>query len=81
METKERRCTQCHEPAAEGRRQCETHLAQAREYMRARKERLVTEGRCVRCGREPHVGPGKCDVCRGRKARTTHLDTSRTHDR
>ena len=81
MEAKERHCTKCGKIAAEGRHQCEACLEAARQYMRARKERLVAEGKCVRCGREPHVGPGKCDVCRGRRARTTHLDTSRTHDR
>lgn len=81
METKERYCVKCGQIASAGRSHCEDCLAKAREYMRARKLRLIAAGKCTKCGREPWPATGSCDVCTGKRARTTHLDTSTAHDR
>jgi uncharacterized OB-fold protein len=53
----------CEKEAAEGRKQCETHLVYARLSQHRRRQKLLEGGNCTRCGNTSRPNKTMCQAC------------------
>lgn len=57
-------CEACSSPSVPGRRRCRVHAQAGMRYYRTRRDRLLTLGTCVFCGKVPSgSGSSMCDGC------------------
>lgn len=60
----DRRCVECGNRAAEGRKRCKRHLKADAKRTAARKDARTKQERCYKCGREKTDEFKECAKCR-----------------